>query len=734
MKEVSAKVQPYDDGTVALIFEVVEAPVIKDVSVAGNNEVTNQELSSVVSLIKGTPVDRFQLDRTVRQIENLYRKKGYYQVNVTVDEKELNENGVVLFVIREGERLQITDIRFDGNLRFSERELRPNLKSETAGFLRSGTLDDTLLDVDVAALITFYKNRGYLDIRVDRRIQPAPNGRECSVSFIIEEGQLYTLRAIRIELRQSAEDRKNTRPGEGPAPVVISREQATGLLLIRPGDVYSIEKINRSVEALRNAYGQMGYVDSTIERADLRDPNNPVVDLYLQLSEGAPSKQGTVEIVGNGLTKTTVIRREVDVQPDRPLNTIAVRSTETRLQDLNLFAGARENRPAARVTIQPPDPTNPGYRDAVIEVEEKNTGSLSFGVAAGSDGGLIGQIALRQENFDIADTPDSAGEFFSGRAFRGAGQRFEIAIQPGTQISNYQISLFDPHVFDSEYSSGGSVFYRQREFDEYDEKRFGGRMSVGRSFGQRWGGSVSLRAENVDISNIARNAITDVYDVQGNSTITGVKLELRRNTTDFRVRPTKGSNLNLGFERVGALGGDYDFSVLSADYAVFFTVGEDYLGRKTILALKSNLAYIPESKDNVPIFERFFLGGRSFRGYAFRGVSPRGRSYAPGSPPVPGSPTVASNDPAGGTWSFFAGPELEQPLLDKVLSYVLFVDSGTVGYDAGFSDYRVAIGAGLRFNFPQLGPAPLAFDFGFPVVKQKGDRERVFSFSLDIPF
>ena len=40
----------------------------------------------------------------------------------------------------------------------------------------------------------------------------------------------------------------------------------------------------------------------------------------------------------------------------------------------------------------------------------------------------------------------------------------------------------------------------------------------------------------------------------------------------------------------------------------------------------------------------------------------------------------------------------------------------------------------MRFRIPALGPAPLAFDFGFPIIKHTGDRERVFSFTIDLPF
>ena len=62
-------------------------------------------------------------------------------------------------------------------------------------------------------------------------------------------------------------------------------------------------------------------------------------------------------------------------------------------------------------------------------------------------------------------------------------------------------------------------------------------------------------------------------------------------------------------------------------------------------------------------------------------------------------------------------------------------DSGTVTNDPGFDDYRLSAGAGLRLYIPQVfGPAPLAFDFGFPILRQTGDEERDFSFSIDLPF
>lgn len=92
------------------------------------------------------------------------------------------------------------------------------------------------------------------------------------------------------------------------------------------------------------------------------------------------------------------------------------------------------------------------------------------------------------------------------------------------------------------------------------------------------------------------------------------------------------------------------------------------------------------------------------------------------------------DDAVGGTWQFFFGTEIQQPVWEDMISVVGFLDTGTVTNDPGFDDYRVSVGLGLRIYVPQLSPVPLAFDFGFPIVDQPGDRDRLFTFSLDVPF
>lgn len=720
-KEINAKVQSFDDASVLLTFEFVETPVIQDVQAVGNRQIADSEIAPVINLLKDTPVDEFQLGAARSAIEKLYRDKGYFQATVTVDQEELDKNGIVLFRINEGERVRVTDIRFENAPSFSYRQLSSAIKTTTWGIFDQAPVDEAQLDRDVAALVEFYRDRGYLDVRADRQVVFSPNGREAIVKFLFEEGPVYTLKNVRAELVDSA-----GRP-TGEAPTHLSAEQLAGLMEIKVGDVYSVDKIRRSMEGLKNAYAKIGYVDAGVTRIELRDTEKPEVELLLGVREGEPFKTGLITIKGNDLTQQKVIRRQLDIRPERPLDTSTTRrgsrsvsDQELKLEETRLFEPG-----SVSITVQDENPSNPGYRDVLVEVRETNTGSLGFGAGISSDGGVVGQISLRQRNFDLYDTPDSVGEFFAGRAFRGAGQDFNISIAPGTETQTYSISLADPYLFDTDYSGAVQGYYRSRTYDEYDERRIGGRLSVGRRFGERWTGNVTFRLDNVEIAEIDPIAPVDLFDVEGDSVLTGLAFQLIRTTVDSRFRPTKGSRLEFEVERVGLLGGDYNFTRLSASHAAFFTLHEDFLGYKTILALKTSAAYIPEGKDEAPIFERLYLGGQTFRGFRFRTISPKG---------VRADNGEVGSDPRGGSFSFFFGPEITQPIYKDVVALAGFIDTGTVTDRAGFQDYRVSAGLGLRMYVEALGPVPLSFDFGFPILKEEGDRERVFSFSLDLPF
>lgn len=720
-QRVDAKVQLLADGSVRVLYEVVMQPLIMAVQSVGNRVFKDNEITGEIEYLVGTPIDRTQLDRAARRIEARYEERGYYNAGVGIDEKALEE-GIVIFRVREGEATKVTDVRFEGNLSFTEDQLKTSVQTKDSWLLAPKPLQIDIVDDDVASLGQFYRNQGYLDVRVDRVVTPSPDASEAIVTFVVDEGPAYTLRSTRVifvDGEPGATEELESRTG------VFTREQIDGLMIAKPGDVYSEQRLRRSQEAIEAAYGSLGYADMRVQRRDVRDGENPEVDVLFIIRQGQPFRVGEVLIQGNSHTLDKVVRRELDgVQPDRPVNPQAIKESEQRLLRSGRFGQGTETKPGdpASITIQPEDPANPGYRDVLVTVSETNTGSFGIGGAAGSDSGLTARISLNQQNFDISDTPDSWGEFISGESFKGAGQSFGFTLSPGDRVSNYSINWSDPHIFDTDYSLGLGARYWTRDYNDYTENRYGPSVTIGRRLGDRWRVSVPFNIESVSLDSIEPESPEDYFAVEDERLYFSSGIRLNRQTLDDQIWPSTGSIIEIGLDQYF---GDATFQRITGEYTRFFTLSEDPLNRKTTLEIKTKFGYIPQDAEDVPFYNRFYQGGRSFRGFKLRTVSPKGIRNDNG---------MQGDDPVGGQFSFFLGAEVKQPLYDDLLSGVVFIDSGTVTEELALDPYRVSAGVGIRLSLPFLSQAPLAFDFGVPLMKADGDKSQFFSFSLDIPF
>ncbi len=704
--KVTARVEPIDDGSVALIFVVSEQALLTDVQVVGNKAIIDQTILGMVLLRPGDPADPYLIEQGLNRIIAEYQNKGYFVADISIDRELLKESNILIYRVREGPRVKIKGIRFEGNTRYTHKQLKSKLRSkEYFPILQKGDLNREQLELDSAGVRDFYRSRGFLDAQVGRRIDLSPNEKDAVVVFLIEEGQQYLVSRIRIQAPQEGEKR------------LLPDAQVRQYLLLSPGDVYTADKATRSSQTVQDLYGQLGFLDVRVGTSALPHENEALVDLVVTIEQGIPSVVGKVSITGNELTRQKVVLRQVrGMDPGRRFDRTGVDRTRRRLADGRLFS-------EGTVTILG-DPYD-GTRDVLIDVTEATTGSISFGAGISSDAGVLGAIDLSQRNFDITDTPQTPKEFLSGRAFRGAGQSFALSLQPGDEVSRYSISFSEPSLLETDYTFGSSLSFFEREFDDYDEERTGGNVSFGRRFGDVWSASTSLRVTGVDISTIDPEAPVDVFAVMGESDLTGIGFGVIRNTTDSRVFPTRGNRWEFNVEQVGAFGGDYDFSKISSEFRQFWTVDEDFFGRRTVLSWRVKASIIPEDGE-APFFERLYLGGQSsFRGFEFRGVGPRG---------IQADTLTPGDEAVGAEWLLTTGVEYNFPIYSEVLRAVFFTDMGTLTDDPGVDDWRVSVGTGLRVKIPFFGSAPFALDIAAPLVKQDGDQTQVLSFSLDLPF
>jgi outer membrane protein insertion porin family len=698
-----------DDGSVDLMYQFTEERLLAAVSVVGNRVLSDGALIGPTGLHRGSPRDDFLIERGIREMAELYRSKGYYLAEVTMDASELEANDILIFEVVEGPRVRIRAIEFAGATKFSARKLSSEVETTTwFPFFRRGEVDQDQLASDIASLHKFYYDRGYIDIRVDKQIEVSPSQREAKVIFLIEEGSRYTVDSL-------------TASGPGGIPLkVFSVEQLAAIMNIKVGDVFRQDLVDRSRKSIMDAYGLLGHLDSRAAIVPIRRGSTTKLSLVVEVIEGDVAKVGLVRITGNTLTKDKIIRTEVGLRPGRRFDAREIKATKERIMGTGLFGDAL-------VTVQQPEETDSSVRDVLVEIKEKNTGSINFGVGLGSDAGVVGNISLTQNNFDLFDVPETFGEFYRGRAFRGAGQRFAVNFLPGTETFAYDINLTEPRIFGTPYALGGSAGYRRQIYTGtaggYTEERLSVGAVLSRRLGDIWYASLRLDAGSVELTGLDPNTEpTEILNDAGPETLVSAGLVLTRTTIDRMSRPTKGSRTQLNVANWGMLGGDRDFNRISADYTTYLALDRDFLGRVSTLRIDGQVGMM--FGGSAPTYEQFYLGGRSLRGFQFRTISPKGFDNA-------GNLT---DIPIGGTFMAFLGAQYQRPLVGTFLDGVIFVDSGTVIDDPGFDDYRVAVGLGLRVYIPQLGPTPLAFDIAVPMIKQEGDATQFFSFSADLPF
>ncbi len=365
--------------------------------------------------------------------------------------------------------------------------------------------------------------------------------------------------------------------------------------------------------------------------------------------------------------------------------------------------------------IGAPDQYNPlqfpqNYADLDIILQETQTGRFQIGGAYNSDNGLVGQFIIDERNFDIRRFPRSTQDIMDQTAFRGGGQGFRMELVPGNIVQRYLVSWSEPYLFNTDWSFSASGYYFDRIFFDWSERRIGGRIGLGRRLNQDISITTGLRMENVSVRNPRLNTSPTLNNALGRNELYIGSVGLIRDTRDNQFMATAGdffsATFSLGFGEVTFPRGELEYR----RYRLLYE-RPDGSGRHT-LTMGTRLGI---SGDNTPVYENFFAGGfSSLRGFEFRGVGP-----------------MEGGIRVGGPFEWINTAEYMFPVTaDDMVKGVLFVDFGTVedSMKLRSDSFRVAPGFGFRVHMPAFGPAPLAFDFGFPTSLAPGDERRTFSF------
>jgi len=682
------------DGKIKLTFVIVEKNIIRSITFVGNHSYKTTTLERKLDFKTADYLDTAQAQASTAMLAEFYRKNGYVFAQVNLDSGKLSE-GKLIYTIDEGARVKIGSVIFVGNKALKTRELKSVVKTKKTKFIFwPNYYSEEQLTADTAKLQSVYYDRGFLNASVTTKQEFSKDKKKALISFIIDEGPAYKIDKIILAGNKYFDDKS-----------LLSQFKS------KEGLVYREKKAQADAKQILKLYRQDGFIDAKVEQKR-EFASKDTVRLEFDITEDERFRIGQIEITGNEQTQDKVIRRvldEYDFQTGQWYNGDTARGDgsgelEKTIKNTTLVESA---------TITPAS-KKPGQKDAHVNVTEGQTGMVMLGAGIASDSGVIGQLSFEQKNFDIKNKPKSFGELITGQAYKGAGQNLRIALEPGTEVSQYSVAFSDPYFRDKPVSLDVIGSSYERGFESYVEQRLKGYTGFEKRDKDHWRKSIGFRLENVNIGHIDSDAPKEITDVKGDNLLASVIFGIGRDLTDSRFTPTRGSIYNLSYEQAG---GDFTFGILSGTYKRFFTLYEDLAERKTVLATRLYAATIV---GDAPPFEKFYAGGSTtIRGFEYRGVSTRGLQTH--------VPHPEREDPIGSDWILLANAEVAVPIISENFSWLFFVDSGAI--DTG--GYRASVGTGIQILIPQwFGPVPMRFEVAMPFMKAGDDKTQAFSFSI----
>jgi outer membrane protein insertion porin family len=684
-----------------VIYDVTTRGTVVAVGFAGNSVFSDQKLAKETKLKVGGALSDEAILSARRNLETYYRGYGYPDVTIShrTQPSETGQGYDLIFIIDEGGKNEIREIRFEGNNTYDSRTLRKQMKVKEKGFFswisKSGRFEVDQLDADVEAVLDYYRTRGYLKASSPgARRDPVGDGR-VDLVIPINEGEKYTVAGV----------------GFGRM-TVFKPEELYPALTLNGGDGYSSKKMRDDIRMIRSYYGSRGYADATVT-PDIRDAGPNQVNIVYRITEGSRYRVGKVNIGGNTKTQDKVIRREMPLKPGDYFNSVELETAKSRLEGLQYFNDVQVDAQAS----------GGGYRDINVLVEERRTGSISAGMGFSSIDSIVGFVTLEQTNFDVMNP----------WAFTGAGQRFGMNLRLGSERTDFSVSLVEPWFMDRQLALGGELFYRDSQYysDFYEQTNAGAAVYIRKPLGEKSSIKLEYRLEQVDIeleSSVATLSNASVLaggppslllPEDGDYIRSALALNYVYDNRDAVIETRTGEKFDIGFSVAGtALGGDVDTIGLTLQGQKYWNLAWD-----SILSLNGELAFVDATDGNVPIFDRLFLGGgRTLRGFEFRDVGPRD--------PVTG-------EVIGGQSLGFLSAEYTVPVIDNVRAAV-FYDLGFVNdgsWDPSPSDLYHDFGVGVRLKLP-ISPVPIALDYAFPIDSPDpiADKGGQFNFYLNYQY
>jgi outer membrane protein insertion porin family len=686
----------------AVVVEVAEAQLIRQVAFEGAKDVSSDTLVKEVQLKASGLYTEARVQTDVQRILEVYRRQGYYGAQAEAKIIELDHNRVdLVYKIREGAVTKVAGINFIGNKSFSDAELRGAITTTESGlldFLKPTSIyDPDRLNLDRELLRRFYLRNGFADMRiVSAGVDADQEKKGFFLTFVVDEGPRYTFGTIDVELAIKS----------------LNSDALHKRVLGNTGDIYNADLIEKSVEALTAAAAEQGEQFGQIRPRIDRDPKTRTISVLYVVERGQREYIERIKITGNHTTRDEVIRREFRIAEGDPYNKVMIEQAKQRLMKTSFFK---------TVNIEKEKGSQPDRTVLTVNVEEQQTGELSFAAGYSTANGIIGDVTYTERNL------------------MGTGQYLQVQLSGSVSgTEGLTVSWTEPRFLDRNLSFGVDVFIKNSDYTQaadytiagYEDFRVGGGLRFGVPLTDEFSVGFNYTLMLDDVYNLDPNASLAVKQIAGTAIISSVGYNLIYDTRNNKKKPTRGFYFKETQDFAGA-GGDVNYIRSTAEMRAYYPISDEI----TLAGRTTGGTIMGWGGQGVRVVDAFYKGGETIPGFQPAGLGPR---------------DAVTGDALGATTFYSATTELRFPLpfvpQDLGLSGAVYTAAGSAfGTDAqkfasayaaqhgttnnlvisDSSALRSSVGTSLIWDSPV---GPLRADYSFVLSKAASDKTQAFGF------
>jgi len=633
-----------------------------DIVFRGNEFFSNpQVLRKALDITETDIVNKEYYSALVNKLENFYYSMGFTEPKVDLIEvlgdKELELK--LVFNIKEGTRKFFRRVEYKIQRTPSYNSmLRDYVQNQKPVLFERGFFVKKEFE-DIRKIIEdFFAEQGFLRARVVSVNFKEASKTTIDVSYDVDAGSETIIRNIQVSGNSA-----------------FSSQEIMSKLALVEGNGLKVQLLAADINNLIRSYRDLGYADVYIDKENvlLYSEDRRVVDVDIRIYEGDKYKIGKVFIDGLVKTKDRVVTREFEFEEGGKIVLEDLQETENKLASLGLFG-------SASVMLLPGSVKGPGYKDVLVKVEEKKSGTYEVGFGYRTDDGI----------------KISSGVIYGNLG--GWNRRINIdgsvARRLDDQSSFLQYSInsgyYEPYFLNLPLDFRVTVGYSKDDLTDYGRKKLDMSFYFEKTLGYH---SFILRNsfERINVFDASVPADNTAYWKYS------IRQTYKLDTRDSVFSPNKG----LLFTVYGEWGRSFKSQAI-ANYLKVVEQTKLYVPilKSWTLVPSFNAGYIKGLKgDSILLDERFALGGMdSIRGYR-EGI-------------------INDLTPQIGSQYFYTGTmELRRLLFWRFVG-VAFTDVGNVSsQDPSLNGPFSSVGGGISLKLP-IGSLSLQYGYIFKLDKR----------------